>query len=122
MNHAPGISPATASRPTRAVGGDAIIAAHVGSEGVGGADRDYRRLISGCMDLSVDFLAVCILAIVARGRHDNDSRVDQSPSRPAYWIVLIRTNCRSTQAHVNDPDIVSVLIERLCLANWFACV
>src|SRR5216684_5057280 len=108
MNYAAGVGPMTAGRAARTVSRNAIVTTRVTAEGVGGADRDYRGFVSGCMILSVDLLAVRVLAVITGGCDDDDSRINQRPGCAADRIVLVRTDRGRAEAHVHYANVVLV--------------
>src|SRR3979490_699759 len=103
MNYTASICPMTAGRAARTVGGHAVVATRVRAERVGCTDGDYRRLVAGRMNLSVDLSATRILAVVAGSGNYNDSCVSQRACRATDRIILVGTNRWSAQAHVDDP-------------------
>src|SRR5258708_15956015 len=119
MNDAFGISPVTAGRPTRTVSRNPIVATRVRAKGVGCADGDYRRLIAGRVNLSVDLSATRILAVVAGSGNHHYARVNQRARGATDWIVLVRTDRRGAETHVDDADVVLVFIKGIGRANWF---
>src|SRR5205823_6482045 len=60
-----GIRVRAARGAPRTIGRDAVIGMRVGSKGIGGTDRDYRRLVTGRVNLSIDFVAIRVFAIIA---------------------------------------------------------
>src|SRR5215213_5124364 len=69
VTYAARISPEAARRPARRVSSDAIVAACISAEGIGSADGQSRRLVAGRVYLSVDLIALSILAVIARRRY-----------------------------------------------------
>src|SRR2546423_9694846 len=102
-----------AGRPTRTVGGDAIVFAPIGAECIRRADSNNRRFVTGRMNAAVDLPAKRIFPVIAgRGDHYN-SGIDQRAGRATNRIVLVRVNGGSAQAHVYDADVVLDPIERV---------
>src|SRR5258707_12571705 len=119
MNDAFGISPVTAGRPTRTVSRNPIVATRVRTEGVGCADRNYRRLVGGRMDGTINLSAIRVLTVVAGSGNHHYARVNQSPRGATDWIVLVRTDRRGAETHVDDADVVLVFIKGIGRANRF---
>src|SRR5712664_2933075 len=113
MLHALCVSGVAARRAARTVGGYAIIVARIGTEGIGRANSNHRRFVTWRVNRSIDLVAVCILAIVAGGSDHYDSRVNQRTSGATDRIVLIRTDGRRSETHVDDADVVLVFVQRV---------
>src|SRR6266566_1339851 len=62
------------------------------------------------MNLSVEFFSGAIFTIVTGRGHDDNAGIDQPPHRAAYRIVSVGFDSRHTQAHADDPDVVSSAI------------
>src|SRR5438128_5670492 len=107
----------TACRPTRTIGGDAIVLSAIGAECIRRADSNNRRLVTGRMNAAVDLSAVCILSIVSRRGDYNNSGIDQRAGRATNRIVLVRADGGSAQAHIHDADVVLDSIERVRRAD-----
>src|SRR5438067_4624273 len=103
----------TACRSTRTIGGDAIVFSAIGAECIRRADSNNRRLVTGRMNAAVYLSAICILSIVSRRGDYNNAGIDQRAGRATNWIVLIRVNGGSAQAHVHDANVVLNSIERV---------
>src|ERR1051326_4596160 len=101
------ISPVTPGRPARAIRSDFVVCARIGPESVSRADSDRGRFVAWRMDLSVNFLSVVILPIVASRSQANYSSIDQAAHSATNGIIPVRVNSRRAQTHVDDTDIVS---------------
>src|SRR5262245_41222686 len=106
MLDAGSIGPVTTSRSTRTEGGHAIVITRDGAKGVGGADGDGRRLVTGAMYLPVDFLTGAVLAVVTGGGDHNHAGIDQLPDSSANGIVLVRVHRRGTEAHIDYAHVI----------------
>ena len=102
-----------AGRTTRAVGGDAVVGASIRSERIGRANSNHRRLVAGRMNLSINLVAVGILAVVTGGGDYHDSRINQRARGATNRIVLVRADRRRAQTHVDDANVVLVFVERI---------
>ena len=100
------VRPVAARRPARAVGGHSVVAARVGAEGVRRADGDDRGLDAGRMNAAVDLTPRGVLALVARGGHDDHPRIDELARGLAERVVAVRVNGRGAQGEVDDADVV----------------
>src|SRR5581483_7297827 len=76
-------------RAARAVGRHRVIGPGVGAEGVGRADRDHRRVVTGRVNRAVDLLPLRILAVVAGGAHHHDAGVVGAAGGQTEWVELI---------------------------------
>src|SRR5258708_4700889 len=107
----------TAGRAARTISCHPVVATRVRAERVGCADGDYRGLVAGRLNLSVDLSTTCILTVVAGSRDHHYARVNQSPRGATDWIVLVRTDRRGAEAHIDDADVVLVFVKGIGRAN-----
>src|SRR5687768_10847681 len=103
---AEGICPRTAGGTARTIARDLIVAAFVGAERIRGAYGDGRRFVARRMNLTIDFLAQSITAVVTRSGNYDYARIYQPADSPADRIVLIGINRRRAEARVHDADVV----------------
>src|SRR5262249_32167807 len=101
-----GICPVAASRSSRAVGGDPVVAAGVSAICVGCAYRNRGWLITWRVYQPVLLVAVAVLAVVAGSSHANDPRAYQTSHGETQWIVDVRVNCEAAEAHVDNANVV----------------
>ena len=66
------------------------------------------------MDGSVDFPAARVFTVIPGSRDNHNAGIDQGSRSPACGIIPVSTDRRSPKAHINDADIVFVLIKRIC--------
>src|SRR2546425_6013045 len=62
------------------------------------------------MYLAINLLTLCVLPIIAGGCHDDDAGIYQATHRATDRIVLVRVNCRCSEAHIDNLDVVSGLV------------
>src|SRR5207237_9441522 len=84
----------------------------VRAESVGSTERNYRRLVTGRMNLAVNFVAIEIFAVITRGGHDHNTGVNQRAGCATHWIVSIRADRWSAQTHISEANAVFVLVQR----------
>src|ERR1043165_1658411 len=113
MDNSARICPLAVCWPARAISRYAIVAASIGAEGVCGAYRNYGRFIAGSVNGSIDLPAVRVLAVVTGSRDHYNSRIYQGTSGTTNRIVLVRANCRRAQTHIDDANVVLVLVARV---------
>src|SRR5207302_3260283 len=78
---------------------------------------NYRRLVTGRMNLSVNLVTDRVFAVVA-GRGDDDyAGIDQSARGATNRIVLVRIESGRPQAHVDDANVVLIFVERIARAG-----
>src|SRR6266850_6048141 len=105
-----GICPATARRTAGTEAGNAVIVTAVRAESIGRSYRDCGRLVSGTMNLAINFLASRVLAIVAGSGNNDDTSINQATDCPAYRIILVGINCRRAQTQVDHANVVRSVI------------
>ncbi len=71
------------------------------------------------MYLPINLVAIAVLAIVAGSGYHNYSGINQRARSATYRVILIRTDGRSPQTHVDDEDVVFVFVERIAGAYRF---
>src|SRR2546429_9403063 len=64
------------------------------------------------MDEAVDFVAVLVLAVVPGGSEDQDAGVAQAAASAAERVVLVSLDRRHSEAHVDDPNMISPRVLR----------
>src|SRR5437867_13100928 len=75
-------------RAARAVRGNGVVRAAVGSPRSHGADCNGGRLRPGARDALIENVTVLILAVVACGHDDNHSGLNGSASSLGQWIEV----------------------------------
>src|SRR2546429_8484483 len=88
------ISPITPSWASRTVRGYRIVTARIGAEGIGSAYRYRGRLVPRSMDLTIEFVAAVVLAIISRRGDHDDARVNQTPHSLAERVVPVSVHGR----------------------------
>ena len=69
------------------------------------------------MDLSVELRAVGAFAVVAGSRDHHDSRINQRTRGATDGIILIGTDRRGAQTHVDNANVVFLFVARIGGAN-----
>ena len=74
------------------------------------------------MDVPVDLGSVRVFAVIAGGSDNDDACVYQGPRGATDGIVLVRADRRGSKTHVDDPNIVLVLVQRVGRAKRFGWI
>src|SRR5262249_34521583 len=68
------------------------------------------------MDLSVEFVSIDILPVVAGGSDNYNSGINERSSCATKRIVSVGTYRRRAEAHIHDANGVLILIQRIAAA------
>src|SRR6266576_4364053 len=91
------VRPVTPSWTSRTIGGYRIVTAGIGTETIGSAYRYRGRLGPRSMDLTIEFVAAAVLAIISRRGDHDDPRINQPPHSAAGRIIQVSVHRRCSQ-------------------------
>src|SRR5688500_14544724 len=93
----------------RAVGCDRIVRLGRRAVAVGCTHCDYKRAVTGRVDLAVGLVSLG-LALVTGGSHHNDAGIGEFLDLPANRIVRVGIHSVRAEAKVDHTDVMSSLV------------